>query len=103
MFLTPWLQLLILVVHALQVVFNTSNSAAGQEYHDTIKFACESVSTVQEAPLELWLHARPPRPRLCVRGDLQFGAVAVGATAKKTVQLLNSGSAPADYTIAWDK
>lgn len=87
----------------MQVVFHGSNSAAGQQYSDTVKFACESVSAVQEAPLELWVHARPPRPRLCMQGDLQFGVVAVGATAKKTVQLLNSGSAPADYTITYDK
>lgn len=89
------------------MVFNgkaMDSVTAGQEYHDTIKFACESVSTVQEAPLELWVHARPPRPRLSVcEGDLQFGVLAAGARAKKAVQLLNNGSAPADYTITWDK
>jgi hypothetical protein len=97
--------LALLSLALLQVVFNgkaVDSLTAGKEYHDTIKFACESVSAVQEAPLELWVHARPPRPCLRVQGDLQFGVLAAGARAKKAVQLINSGSA-ADYTITYDK
>lgn len=89
----------------LQVVFNGKllDSLTGQEYRDTIRIAGESVTTVQEPPLELWVHARPPRPRLHVLGDLQFGVVAVGGRAKKSVQLVNKGSAAAEFAIAWDK
>lgn len=98
--------MVLLSLALVQVVFNgkaVDSLTAGKEFHDTIKFACESVSAVQEAPLELWVHARPPRPCLRVHGDLQFGVLAAGARAKKAVQLLNSGSAPADYTITCDK
>jgi hypothetical protein len=90
----------------MQVVFNGKLLDAppgAQEFHDTIRIACESVSAAQEPPLELWVHARPPRPRLHVQGDLQFGVLAAGARASRTVQLENRGSAPADYTITWDR
>lgn len=53
--------------------------------------------------MELWVHARPPRPSLRVQGDLQFGVLAAGAHASRAVQLQNRGSAPADYTITWDR
>jgi hypothetical protein len=91
-------------LHA-QVVFNGKllDSLTGQEYHDTVKIAGESVSGVQEPPLELWMHARPPRPRLQVQGDLQFGVIPFGSKVQRTVQLMNSGSAAADYQITWDK
>jgi hypothetical protein len=89
----------------LQVVFNGRllDSLTGQEYHDTIRIASESVSGVQEPPLELWVHARPPKAHLQVQGDLQFGVVPVGSKARKVVQLVNRGSAAADYTITWDR
>lgn len=89
----------------MQVVFKGSQleGSANQEYHDTIKIACESVSAVQEPPLELWVHARPPAPQLYVQGSLQLGVVAVGSRAKQQVQLVNRGTAPADFTITWDK
>lgn len=95
-------------MHAcMQVVFNGNrldhDGQTVQEFHDTIKIAGESATAVQEPPLELWLHARPPRPQLCVHGDLQLGMVPAGTPSQKRVQLINKGSAPADFTVAWDK
>lgn len=93
--------------HATQVVFNggrLDSITPQSEFHDTIRIACESVSAqLQELPMELWVHARPPRALLRVEGDLQFGVLAVGATARRQLQLQNSGSAAADFSITWDK
>lgn len=94
----------------MQVVFNGSllEDITGPElthgtFHDTIKIATESASTVQELPIELWLHARPPRPRLGLQGDLQFGVVPLGTKAQKQLQLRNTGTAQAEFSITWDK
>jgi hypothetical protein len=94
--------------HTFEVVFNGQQlDGAGNPgaavLHDSLSIACQSVGAQQQEPvMEVWLHARPPAPRLSVSGDLQFGVVAVGAQPSRQLQLSNTGSAAAAFNVTWD-
>lgn len=99
-----------------EVLFNAQQlpadgGAQQQEHHAAVRIATQAAAAAADEPVqELWLHARPARPVLQLLDGategaaLQFGVVAVGgAKAVRQLQLRNTGSAPAAFTVSWDK